>query len=447
MKINSKYHHVQTAGYATLCAMLLGYASAEAAPFDTSNSLEPFYSGQSRPYGRPAAAIGEGYEDKADEEAVAAGAVTEEDETRFVLYPAIGAEVTWDDNFYAEPEDTNNATIFRIRPAIDIRAAHGITNMGAGYSGVYSTYDIEGGSDQDSTLDHNLFADFDRNGEKVQGGAGIRYRIGHNELGGIEDNVDYFDEFEQADVNGWVNFGNPANRINLRLDARTGVRVQKDLSSIDVDGTSFGAMLKARLSEKTHGVLETGIRRFDYQNSNQSADTVYGRLGLTWQASAKTTGFISVGQEKYKPDNPGEEIESDEFGPAFGVIEESTNSNWRGSVSWEATMNDSLNLSSTKGTRISSGTGSHKVSTRNIAAWTHIWSDRIRSNVGYAGGEDEFKGTTRVDDLTEYQVNLSYNFKRNILLAGGWYYVDRESTVDGNNYDKNRISLNLNWEL
>jgi hypothetical protein len=447
MKMNHKHHHIQTSGLFALCVVLSGNISAEAAPFDASNSLDPFYSGQSEPYGRPAAAIGEGFGGQQDDEPLPEGAVTEDDSTRFIVYPAIGATVTWDDNFYAEPDNTNSATIFRIRPAVGINGANGINNFRANYVGVYSSFDIEGGSEQDSVMDHNLNAIYDRQGEQVQGGAGIAYRIGHNEKGGIEDNVDYFDEFEQANVNAWVNFGKRQARFNLRLDARTGVRVQKDLSSIDVNGSQYSAMLKARLGNKTHGVFEVGTKQTDYENSNQSANTVYGRLGLTWQASAKTTGFITYGREQYNPDNPGEEIESDEEGPAFGVIEESTNSNWRGAVNWEATLNDSLLLATTRGTRISSGTGSHKVATRNTAAWTHLWSERIRSNVGFLAGEDEFKGTTRVDDLIQYQISLSYNIRRDMLFSGGWYYTDRESTVVGNDYDRNRFILNYNWKL
>lgn len=440
-------NHIHKALYSALCVLLAVYTPAVAAPFDGSNALDPFYSGQSRPYGRPAAAIGEGYDGSRDEEPIPDGAVTEEDNTRFVLYPSIGVGVDWDDNFYAEPDDTNSATIYRLRPAVNIRASHGITNYGAGYTGLYSSYDIEGGSEQDSTFDHSLYADFSRAGEKAQGGAGIHYIVGHDEIGGIEDNVDHFDEWDQAELRGWVNLGRQGARLNLRLDARTGARVQRDLSSIDVSGTEYSALLKGRLGNKTHAVLEAGIKQLDYDNSNQSANTVYGRLGVTWEASAKTTGHLSYGREQYNPDNPGEKITSDEEGPAFGVIAESTNDNWRGSVNWEATLNDSLLLASTRGIRISSGTGSHKVATRSNAAWTHLWSDRIRSNVGYATGEDIFKGTTRVDELEEYQINLSYSFRRDMLLSGGWFYVDRTSTVVENNYDRNRFMINLNWEL
>lgn len=452
MKTNYKIFYTSSAGFIALCAILAGNHSAEAAPFDPSNSLDPAYSGQSQPYGRPAAAIGEGFESKADEDTATDGAgiegtVTEDDQTRLVLYPSIGVGVTWDDNFYAEPTDTNSATIYRLRPAVGIRSSRGITNMGAGYSGVYSAYNIEGGSEQDSTYDHNLFADFSRNGEKMQGGATINYRRGHDLKGGIDDNVDYFDAWDQAALRGWLNFGNPAARLNFRVDALTGARVQDDLSAIDVNSTALGAMLKARVGNKTNAVLEGGIRRFDYTNSNQSADTTYARIGVTWEATAKTTGFISYGQEKYMPDNPGELIESDEPGPAFGVINESNNSTWRGSIRWEATADDSLLLASTQGVRISSGTGSHKVATRSSAAWTHIWSDRIRSNLAYATGEDVFKGTTRVDELDEYQVNLSYNFRRDMLLSGGWYYLDRASNVYERNYDRNTLILNFTWEL
>ena len=180
-----KHLLIHGALYSALPVLLVASVPAAAAPFDASNAMDPAYSGQSRPYGRPAAAIGEGYGRNRDAEEfeVPESEVTEEKEPdkrlNFGFYPAIGAGVTWNDNYFAEPDDTNNATIYNVYGSLGVRANYGSTNMGVNLRTVYSEYHVEGQdvySEFTSIFDGVLSADISRAGEKIQGGASIDLR-------------------------------------------------------------------------------------------------------------------------------------------------------------------------------------------------------------------------------------------------------------------------------
>jgi len=220
---------------------------------------------------------------------------------------------------------------------------------------------------------------------------------------------------------------------------------QDNLSSIDFNSTALAADLGVKVGAKTRAVLVAGVRNYDYVNSTQSVNNVYGRVGVTWEATAKTKGSITYGREEFSADNPGTPITSPDFGPAFGTNQDRSNSTWMGLVHWQIRSRDQINLTTSRGTRVSNGTGSNKLATRYTGDWAHDWNDRVRSNLGILSGTDDFTGVDRSDDLTSFYLNASYKFQRNLLLRGDITYEDRGSTVVTNNYDRTRYSIFLNW--
>jgi hypothetical protein len=62
-------------------------------------------------------------------------------------------------------------------------------------------------------------------------------------------------------------------------------------------------------------------------------------------------------------------------------------------------------------------------------------------------GDDDYKGTERSDDLVRYNLDLSYKFRRNMLLRGYYIFEDLDSNVELVSYDRNRFGLFFEWEL
>ena len=406
-------------------------------------ALDPGYSGTGlSTYGPRAQAIGEGASARKDEDD------EDGDGSGMIFYPAVGVGVSTDDNINRTPVNEQSATIYHLRPALGIQTGKNATRFKAGYIGNYAKYTGTNFDDLYSYDDHNLYADVSGYGKKSSYNAVVDYKRGHDSVSGnsINDNLRRFDTWDRYSLLGSTNLGASGARVNLQLDGLLQENRQDKLKSLDYDTAALGAMLKLRLGGKTYGVLEGGWRDWDYINSNADADRYYARLGVSWEATAKTKGLLSYGTEKYNPDNPGVPIVSDEPGPAFGSNEKTKNSTWQGTIDWEVRLRDLIRFGTYKGSRNSNGTGSHVVSTRYTIGWTHDWSDRIRSNLGYMAGTDDYKGVDRNDDLVSYNLDLSYKFRRNMLLRGVYIYQEDDSNVELVSYDRNQFGLFFDWE-
>ncbi len=401
-------------------------------------AMDPGFSGKGITYGPRATAIGQGTSSSGDEE----------DRSSSFFYPALGVGISTDDNIN-RTQNKKSATIYHLRPALGVQTGKNTTRFNAGYEGDYAKYT---GTDRDSLYsyeDHNLYGGVAGFGSKTAYNLTADYKRGHDSVSGnnINDNLRRFDKWDRYSLLGTLDLGARDALVNLRLDGLLQNKRQDLLKSIDYDTSALAAMLKIRLGSKTSGVIEGGLRRWDYLNSNQDADRYYGRLGVSWEATAKTKGLLTYGGERYDPDNPGTPIVSTEFGPAFGSNVKTSNSTWQGSIDWEIRSRDLVRLGTYRGSRNSNGTGSHSISTRYTAGWTHDWSERVRSNLGYLSGTEDYKGTTRNDDLTSYNLDLSYKFRRNMLLRGYYVYEKNDSTAALISYDRNRAGFFFEWEM
>ncbi|GMR06701.1 MAG: hypothetical protein BMS9Abin25_1320 [Gammaproteobacteria bacterium] len=405
-------------------------------------ALDPGFSGKGITYGPRAQAIGQGASSSGDKNA-------DDDGSGTFFYPAVGVGVSTDDNINRTPANVKSATIYHLRPALGVQSGKNSTRFNAGYAGDYAKYTGTNLDDLYSYEDHHLYAGVTGYGKKSGYNVTADYTRGHDSVSGnsINDNLRRFDTWDRYSLLASTDLGARGARVNLRLDGLLENKRQDLLKSIDYDTAALGAMLKLRLGGKTYGVLEGGWRNWDYLNSNADADRYYGRVGVSWEATAKTKGLLTYGTEKYNPDNPGVPIVSSEFGPTFGSNEKTKNSTWQGGIDWEIRRRDLLRFGTYKGARNSQGTGSHSISTRYTIGWTHDWSERIRSNLGYMTGTEDYKGTDRNDDLLSYNFDLSYKFHRNMLLRGYYIFDDLDSNVELVSYDRNRAGFFFEWEL
>jgi len=428
----------------TVACFLLGL-TLTVPSYAVETALDPGFSGEGITYGPKTVAIGRG---------TSTGGQDEETEGVFAgntfLYPTVGVGISTDDNInrtsIAQKQST---TIYHLRPALGIQNSINATRLVAGYDGDYAKYSGTLFDDLYNYDDHHLYAGMAGYGRRGGYNLTADYKRGHNSKSGnsISDPLRRFDQWDRYSLQGSAYLGAREARINLRLDGLLQAKRQDLLKSIDYDTVALGAMFKLRVGRRSYGVFEGGWRRWNFLNSNADADRYYARFGISWEATAKTKGILSYGTESYDPANPGVAITSGEAGPSFGSNEKTKNSTWQGSIDWEIRSRDLLRLGTYRGSRNSSGTGSHSISTRYTTGWTHDWSERIRSNLGYMAGTEDYKGTDRNDDLLSYNLDISYKFRRNILLRGYYIFEEIDSNVELRSYDRNRAGFFFEWEL
>lgn len=362
-----------------------------------------------------------------------------------VLYPAIGIGATYDDNIYREEIDPQSAMIYNILPVIEARKASGASSFVAGYKGNFGRYNGGPNDDLDSYDDHNAYIGAAHNGSKVGGNITADYFRGHTPKGA--NNSEAADTWDQGTLLGWLDLGAQDARFRLRF---TGIGKNREYDinqAIDLKNTGLGAVLGMRVASKTRLVLEGGIMRYDYTNSNNDGDRNYVRAGVSWAATGKTTGIVTYGYQEFKADNTGDELTSDADGTAAGIVEDSDSSSWKGEIIWSPTSKDVVNFDTSRNSRVSYGVGTNRISTRARVNWGHSWAYDIGSSIGYTIGDDEYIGFPRNDDIELVDLSLSYRPGDNHTLRASWNYESRDSDNEFESYDRNRLTLLYGYDF
>jgi len=361
------------------------------------------------------------------------------EDIRFSFTPSIGLSATYDDNIYRTEIDENSAMIYKVLPVLEASGLKNRTTYKLGYRGNYGFYSGGPNDELDDYMNHVGYAGVYHTGSKTSSSLYGDYQRGHTPKGA--DNQDEKDEWNQGSVIGKIDMGELDDLFRLRLTGLAKNREYDYNKANDLDNKGVGAVLGVRIGPKTRLVLDGGYVRFDYPNSNRDADRNYLRAGVTWQASAKTTGFFSYGKEEYRPDDSGQSVESDETGTAQGFVEDNDSSTWKGVLTWLPRNRDSITLETSRRTAEGFGIGSNRVATRSFISWGHTWSERISSTASYRFGNDDYIGAPRNDDIENVYLGLGYIFKRNHIIRGYWNHENRDSNIPLESYDQNRYTL------
>lgn len=354
-------------------------------------------------------------------------------------YAGLGLAATYDDNIYRTEVDEDDAMIYRVSPSVGVRGAVSKIGYKIGYKGNYGYYRGGPNDDLDSYKNHNADLGVFYNGSGSSWAIHTDYTRGFTPKG--EDNNDVKDQWSQGTIIARYDVTPTAARISLRLTGTAKKREYDINQANDLNNTGLGAVLGWRVAPKTRLVLDGGYMRFDYPNNNRDADRNYLRAGVSWDATAKTTGYFSYGKEKYRPDNPGQSVESGKEGTARGVVSGSDSDTWKGVLTWLPRRRDSITLDSSRSTTESFGVGSNRIATRTAVNWGHVWSDRVSSSISYRFGNDDYIGSPRNDDIASVYMGLGYVFRDKHIFRGSWVYEQRDSNIPLQSYDQNRFTL------
>lgn len=355
------------------------------------------------------------------------------------LYPSLGIGATYDDNIYRAEVDPHASMRYNLLPNIEARYEKGANSIRGGYKGNYGWYTDSPYNEDDDYKDHNVYIGAFHDGRRTSFNVYADYMKGHTPRGA--DNFDQPDKWDQQSVLGWVDFGATDSRLRLRL---TGVGKNREYErdkAQDLTNKGLGAVLGLRVGSKTRLVLDGGWMDFNYQNSNRDAQRDYLRGGISWEATKKTLGIITIGKERYRPDNEGQPVESDKPGTSQGVVQSNDTTSWKAEIHWAATRRDNFIVESSRNTVESFGIGSNRVAQRTWLNWGHSWSEKLNSALGYSFGNDEYIGDPRKDDVMLANLSLTYRFRPRHLFRGGWIYEQRDSNIPLESYDRNRYTL------
>lgn len=362
--------------------------------------------------------------------------------------PTLSIDESYDDNIWDAPSTnamgTESSWVTRITPNFVLKAQDRKNVYQLGYK--LTREEVHSSSD-DSHTDHEVSAlahiEYDARNR-------LDLKATFQNLTERRDAVNNFfnesgNETESYNLGGKYSFGAITSKGQIDVGLNRGwLRYENnyDTGSLtresERDIWDFDTTFYYRVAPKTRVLAEFQHHDFDYLESNSILDSesqIY-RVGVTWDATAKTSGTIKVGQERKSFDAQGEST--------------ITNQSWDASITWLPRTYSTFTLTTKSLIEEGSSTENHIETDSTSLAWNHRWGVKFSSELKYTYENQDYKGNinnNREDEITKVKVGLDYHFRRWADIGVHYEYYDDESNVDAAEYDRNVVGINLKLSL
>ena len=363
------------------------------------------------------------------------------------LIPLLFVQTRYDDNIFSQATSEESDLIVNLRPSVQWLQEKNANSVALTYTGDWGLYR----DNQDDDYNDHTFS-FDSHWEptdKFRGDLGASYGFFHDNRGeGASEGVIGLsraepDEYELGNVNVQIDFGRDSAMFGASLIAYVNdIEYQNNRIETqfrDRDETYMAGRLYGRLSGgKTRFFVEVSHEDFEYDTppivGGPLDSTQQGwAVGVQWEATAKTSGAIKVGEVEKEFD--------------FGGRGEETITSWDVDITWSPRTYSSFYLSASNTPRESNGTGSF-IEQRNYSiTWLHGWTDLLTTTASVGIGDDEFSASSRQDDRESYRVGLSYSLRRWLTLGASFTHTERDSSRQHFDFDRNAIAVSLDMSL
>ncbi|PJE80521.1 hypothetical protein CI610_00489 [invertebrate metagenome] len=332
----------------------------------------------------------------------------------FKLTPLLTTSVGHDDNIYREGEDGNplkekSATVYTVAPSLEFKAEQGMSHYALTADGKYQSF--SGESEHDFTnygAGLNIHHEFNsRNRLTVTGNYGIEH-----DQGSTVDGADDKSAPEYKHAVATINYGFGAKEAMARVDVFADYDARDyERSGEDRKTKGYGTTFFYKVMPKTEALLEVKKRELSYDNVDDAGyDVTSYLLGLNWEATAKTTGYIKAAHRERKSDR--DNVDKENF------------TGWEVGISYLPVEHSLIQLSSGKDYGLESENPSDASFTKGVNAaltWQHDWTTKISTNLGYSYTDDEVQtaaGVTEKERTVE-TVSAGVNWKMMRFMTVG----------------------------
>lgn len=192
----------------------------------------------------------------------------------------------------------------------------------------------------------------------------------------------------------------------------------------DRNTKDFGGAFYWRAMPKTSFLVEargTDLR-YLWDRSDLSGSEARYYAGVTWEATAATSGTIKAGrlEKRFDSDRPNYKGTS-----------------WEATVTWQPRSYSKFDLYSSRQPIESTGLGNFILSDASGIVWTHGWSSVFTTEANARIQKDKYKGFDRDDDITGFGLKATYKFRRWLTVGAEYQFTNRDSNIGIYEYDKN----------
>lgn len=352
------------------------------------------------------------------------------------MSPYVGASVGHDDNVLLAPTHERSSTVYLLSPGVRFDARGGNSVFQAAYQGQAAHYTS---SDDDDYVDHAASLQYDvafssRSFLRL----GYVYARSHDPRGSTDRPVSNSpDKFRVSAPNVTYAYGAPGARGRVELyyvqADRTYLNNHEFTASSDRDTKEYGGAFYVRVAPKTYALVEARQTDIGYKQANPfDGNERRYFAGVSWEATALTTGTLKVGRMRRSFDSGAPD---------------NTSTSWEGIVTWSPLTYSSFDLRTARYTTESTGLGSFIISSATAVQWNHAWNSRFSSSVLARYQKDQYQGFDRTDDTTTLGFKVGYRFRRWLTFGAEFNHTKRDSNLPQFEYDKNVYLLTATGTL
>lgn len=371
------------------------------------------------------------------------------------VLPTMGVSLQRDSNVLRSSQGEVSSFVTVVSPGLKVEGGSGASRFVFSYEGEYGRFEESNLPDSDYN-DHRVGAALEiAASERVQLMAEAHYTRGHDRRGeGAQQGQfisDELDEFRATGGDVSVRYGAPGARGMLEFTAGTSdlsYRTNRSYTQFrDRSDRHFGATFGWRVGGRTSVLASLTQRDVDFDRTPvgaRSSDSTERDLmiGADFEATGLLSGRALFGRLEKDFDDPA----LDDFS-GFG---------WTIGMQYKPRTYSVVDLSTQRSAEESddilnqlAGT-SFSVRRMTTLAWTHGWSDLLKTGVDVGVGSITYRSVAdsglalREDDLRAYGVSASYQFREWLSIGASYKSYRRDS--DRSAFDYNQDVLLLSFE-
>ncbi|AYC31449.1 hypothetical protein D3880_03155 [Pseudomonas cavernae] len=348
--------------------------------------------------------------------------------------PTLEVSERYDDNFRAVEDGEESSWITGITPTFVLGALGRKSEYALSYS---AASDIFHSSHDDDNTDHHLNADA---GFEFDARNRLKLNAGYDkveETASLDQNVEN-DKYTTSNLGGVYTYGAESSRAQVDFGANYEELRYQNSDHLNADKerdtTALSSTFYYRVAPKTRALVEARHTEYDYvSNDRLNSNNIALLGGLTWDATAKTSGTVKIGGEKKRFDDSS--------------IDDKSGSLWEVGASWKPRTYSTFNLKTRRALDEGDNGASSIQSQSSTLSWEHEWLERLTSDVSYTYSDQEYQDIDRDDKIDTFGLGLTYEMRRWLDVGVGYKYSENDSSAPNESYQRNIYSLSFTASL
>ncbi|MCC6076909.1 outer membrane beta-barrel protein [Pseudomonas sp. GCM10022188] len=351
-----------------------------------------------------------------------------------IFTPTLKVAESYDDNFRAVENDEESSWITTIAPTFTLGAEGRKSAYQVSYTAVSDTFHS---SHKDNNTDHHLTGDV---GVEFDARNRLKLNAGYHDVedtASLDQQVEN-DMYNTKNVGGVYTYGAETARAQIDFGANYEELRYTNSDHLNADkerdSTALRSTFYYRVAPKTKALLEARYTDYNYVSNDLRNSENTGLLaGVTWEATAKTTGTAKFGREK-------KDFDDSSVGEKSGGM-------WEVGATWEPRTYSRFGLNTRRGFDEGEDNASTIESQTTTLSWEHDWAERLTSNVSYTRSDRDYQDIEREDKIDTFGVGLTYAMRRWLDVGIGYKYSENDSDAVNESYERNIYALTFNASL